>query len=99
MHCLLILKEQQVKQAMKKAKHKADEMMSVINYEVVGIRSVSDSYQMPQHREMTLHAMPMAASMKRSKSAPPNVDIGTEIKSKKKISAMCNVEFLISEKV
>ncbi len=87
-----------IKEAMKKAKHKADEMMSVINYEVVGIRSVSDSYQMPQHRDMVLHAMPMAASMKRSKSAPPNVDIGTEFKSKKKISAMCNVEFLVSEK-
>ncbi len=87
-----------IKQAMKKAKHKADEMMSVIDYEVVGIRSVSDSYQMPQHREMVLNAMPVMASMKRSKSVAPNVDIGTEFKSKKNISAMCHVEFLVSAK-
>ncbi len=87
-----------IKQAMKKAKHKAEEMMGVIDYEVVGIRSVSDSYQMPQHREMMMDAMPVMASMKRSKSAAPNADIGTEFKNKKKISAMCSVEFLVNQK-
>lgn len=88
-----------IKEAMKKAKHKADEMMSVINYEIVGIRSVSDSYQMPQPRELVLNAaLPMAASMARSKASSANIDIGTEFKSKKTISALCNVEFLVKEK-
>ena len=86
-----------IKEAMKKAKTKANEMMSVVDYEVVGIRSVSDSYHLPQPRDLMLNmAAPMTASMKRSK--PAEVDIGTEFKSKKKISAMCHVEFLIKEK-
>lgn len=87
-----------VKKAVKKAKHKAVEMMSVIDYEVVGIRSCSDSYQMPQVSEIHLRApMPAQAKMM-ARSAAPAVDFGAEFKSKKKISAMCNVEFLVKEK-
>ena len=46
-----------IKQAVKKAKHKADEMMAVIDYAVVGIRSCSDSYQLPTINEVILSQM------------------------------------------
>ncbi|MEM9775676.1 MAG: SIMPL domain-containing protein [Chloroflexota bacterium] len=87
-----------IKQAVRRAKYKAIEMMSVIDYEVVGIRTCSDSYQMPQVSEIHLRApMPAQAKMM-ARSAAPAVDFGAEFKSKKKISAVCNVEFLVKEK-
>ena len=39
-----------IEDAVKKAKHKAEQMMEVIGYTVVGIRSCSDSYKMPSNR-------------------------------------------------
>ncbi|MEM8859212.1 MAG: SIMPL domain-containing protein [Chloroflexota bacterium] len=88
-----------IKQAMKKAKHKAVEMMSVIDYEVVGIRSCSDSYQLPHVNDIILHGdLGMPQPRMKAVAASSNIDIGAEFKSKKKISAMCNVEFLVKEK-
>ncbi|MFK7803214.1 MAG: SIMPL domain-containing protein [Anaerolineae bacterium] len=96
------------KQAMKQAKHKANEMMGVIDYEVVGLRACSDSYSMPQVSEIILNpAGPsdnkplMLKSVRSKRSSPPpapSIDIGVEFKSKRKITAMCNVEFLVKEK-
>lgn len=93
-----------IKDAMRKAKHKADEMMAVVDYQVVGIRSCSDSYRMPTVGESVLNtpsAVRSASStLKRARQeAPtPTVDIGVQFKSKQKVSATCTVEFLVSPK-
>lgn len=88
-----------IKQAVQKAKQKADQMMDVIDYAVVGMRSCSDSYNIPLIHEV--HMMPRpspAASPARARSASPEVDIGTQFQSKKKISATCTAEFLVRAK-
>ncbi|MEL6553071.1 MAG: SIMPL domain-containing protein [Cyanobacteria bacterium J06621_11] len=91
-----------IKAAVKKAKHKAEQMMAVIGYRVVGIRSCSDSYKMPNVGEIILNqpgATPAAKKM-RARSAvasSPVVNIGTQFRHKKEISATCTVEFLVEE--
>ena len=91
-----------IKQAVRKAKAKADGMMAEIGYAVVGIRSCSDSYQTP-----TVHAIALnqasasefghAPKMLRSKLASAKVDIGAEFRSKRKVSATCTVEFFVQK--
>lgn len=94
-----------IKRAIRKAKKKADEMMSEIGYEVVGIRSCSDSYQVPNIGEIIVSAQDGLEAMEvpglaraRLLSAPPTVDFGTQFKSKKQISATCTVEFVVKQK-
>ncbi|CAN1213459.1 SIMPL domain-containing protein [Tumidithrix helvetica PCC 7403] len=81
-------------QAMQKAKNKADRMMEAIGYSVVGIRSCSDSYSLPAIGEIFFGTQSAPEhAMTRAKKA---VDFGTQIKSKKQISATCSVEFLVN---
>jgi len=90
-----------IKDAVKKAKHKADMMMDVIGYSVVGIRACSDSYKMPAIGEMII-SKPIGgeSSLKRTRSRPAassGLDIGVQFQNKKEISATCTVEFLVKE--
>lgn len=90
-----------IKEAVKKAKHKAEQMMEVIGYSVVGIRSCSDSYKMPNIGEMII-SQPIGgdSSLKRSRSraaASPTLNIGVQFQNKKELSATCTVEFLVKE--
>ncbi|MEM9090563.1 MAG: SIMPL domain-containing protein [Cyanobacteria bacterium P01_F01_bin.53] len=92
-----------IQEAVRKAKHKAEQMMAVIGYGVVGIRSCSDSYRMPAVGEIVLssasaesHSVPLTRT--RKMAASPKVDIGTQFKSKQKISATFTAEFLVQEK-
>lgn len=100
-------KLQLIKQAVQKAKHKADQMMAVINYKVVGIRTCSDSYRTPTISEIVLSpagalessTLPGKMPMQRTRNAKPSptVDIGTQFNCKKKIAATCTAEFVIQE--
>ena len=89
-----------IKEAVKKTKHKAEQMMEVIGYTVVGIRSCSDSYKMPNIGELIVsQPMPAEKSLKRTRSRPPvspSVNIGVQFQNKKEISATCTVEFLVT---
>ncbi len=91
-----------IKEAVKKAKNKADQMMETIGYSVTGIRSCSDSYKMPNIGEVVLNELSAKAESRATLRAKnvgnPVVNIGTEFKSKKQIAATCTVEFLIQEK-
>jgi hypothetical protein len=84
-----------------KAKRKADQMMEVIGYTVTGIRSCSDSYAIPNIGEIVINAAGAAdaegMSMLRSRKMSPGLDVGTQFKSKKEISATCTMEFLIEK--
>jgi uncharacterized protein YggE len=87
-----------IKRAVRKAKRKADEMMAEIGYAVIGVRSCSDSYHMPNIGEIVISAAARADdSMERTRGMARAVDFGTQLKSKKEISATCTVEFLVQE--
>jgi hypothetical protein len=93
-----------VKQAVAKAKYKAETMMSVINYKVVGIRTCSDSYESPTINPVTpeksgksvksSHSLNIPAFMRESDSIS-NVDLGTRIISRKRITSISTIEFYI----
>lgn len=85
-----------IRQAVQKAKQKADQMMEVIGYQVVGIRSCSDSYHLPQMDQVIFSEAQSApeTAMLRSRKAQ-NINFGTPFKSKKQISATCTAEFLV----
>jgi uncharacterized protein YggE len=90
-----------IKSAVRKAKKKADEMMAEIGYSVIGIRSCSDSYQTPNIGEIVI-SRPGASQFDDTmesarRRAMPAVDLGTQFKSKKQISATCTIEFLVRE--
>jgi uncharacterized protein YggE len=90
-----------IKQAVQRAKAKAEAMMDVIGYRVSGIRSCSDSYEVPHLQEITINAPGAEAdtmALMRSRALSASVDLGTEFKSKKTITATCTVEFLIQAK-
>lgn len=90
-----------IKQAVQRAKVKAEAMMAVIGYRVSGIRSCSDSYDVPDLQEITINASGAAMEnmgMMRSRALSASVDLGTEFRSKKTITATCSVEFLIQAK-
>jgi hypothetical protein len=86
---------------MAKAKKKADAMMAVVGYRVVGIRACSDSYEIPKVNitfRTPISDLGEVVSLKaRSWKAGPNIDIGTEIKGKKEITAIASVEFTIDK--
>jgi Protein of unknown function (DUF541) len=94
-----------IKRAIRKAKQKADEMMEEIGYCITGIRSCSDSYQVPNISEIVISGPgasgfdeAIGAARGRMASAKSSIDFGTQFKSKKQISATCTVEFLVKEK-
>lgn len=95
-----------IKKAMVKAKKKADAMTAAVGQKVVGIRSCSDSYDIPNlnvtmrnsapdlcdHKSMRARSRVVDSCMELS-----SADIGTEMRGKKEISAIASVEFLISK--
>lgn len=93
-----------IKSALRKAKKKADEMMAEIGYTVIGIRSCSDSYQTPNIGEIIIggpnafQVDEIGLERGRARAAMRSVDIGTQFKSRKEISATCTIEFLVREK-
>lgn len=93
------IKLQLAKTAMQKAKTKAEQMMAAVGYKVMGIRSCSDSYQMPNVGELILNevngAVRSPTSRTRGIDSNSSVDLGTQFQRKKKISATCTIEFLI----
>jgi uncharacterized protein YggE len=82
--------------AMAKAHRKARTMAAAIHYTVVGIRAASDSLELPDVSDVILHdAEPMMMQRARvSKS----MDLGTEFKATREITAVVSVEFVVKPK-
>jgi uncharacterized protein YggE len=85
------------REAMQKAKRKADAMAEAVQYRVVGLRSASDSHELPDYRDVRLMKQDFAAGMMRSREAPP-LDIGTEFRASITLKVTVSVEFLIQAK-
>jgi uncharacterized protein YggE len=82
--------------AMAKAHRKASTMAAAIQYSVVGIRAASDSLELPDVSDVILHdAEPMMMQRARvSKS----MDLGTEFKATREITAVISAEFIVKPK-
>jgi uncharacterized protein YggE len=84
--------------ALQKAEAKASKMSSAINYAVIGLRSCSDTWSMP---EVTTHiaedyAQPTMARSKMMMQAA--VDVGTEFKSTKEVEVTVTADFAVAKK-
>lgn len=89
-----------IKKAIIKAKHKAEEMMKVIDYRIAGIRSCSDSYEIPSNKPIKYSNSSLGGDtvkMKKMATSAP-LDIGTEIIGKKEIICISSIEFYIEPK-
>jgi uncharacterized protein YggE len=82
--------------AMAKAHRKATTMAAAIQYAVIGIRAASDSLELPDASDVILHdAEPMMMQRARvSKS----LDLGTEFKATREITAVVSAEFIVKPK-
>jgi uncharacterized protein YggE len=82
--------------AMAKAHRKASTMAAAIQYAVIGIRAASDSLELPDASDVILHdAEPMMMQRARvSKS----LDLGTEFKATREITAVVSAEFIVKPK-
>lgn len=82
--------------AMKKAKKKADLLMSCVGHRVTGIKSCSDQYNSLQDTNVRFETRDASLSRVRAAVAAPRADIGTEFKSSKEIEATVSVDFIIN---
>lgn len=92
-------KQELILEAVRVAKTKAEQMMAAIGYRVSGIRSCSDSYEVPNIGEIVVTAADFAAGGEVRKSrriaTPGSVSMGTDFSSTKEVSATCTIEFII----
>ena len=93
-------KTEAIKKAVLKAKNKADAMMSVISYRASGIRSCSDSYEIPDTKAIKRHDYfeeknRTVRCLNTSSSSSASMDLGIEIRGKKEITAITAIEFFI----
>jgi uncharacterized protein YggE len=82
--------------AMAKAQRKASAMAAAIQYIVVGIRSASDSLELPDVSDVVLHAQDFML-MQRARVSN-SVDLGTEFKATREITAVVSAEFVVKAK-
>lgn len=93
-----------IKKAMAKAKKKAEAMVSVVGYKIIGIRACSDSYDIP-NTNVTIRApskdcrdiKKRAMQSQILDASFADIDIGTEMKGKKEITAIVSLEFVIDK--
>ena len=89
-----------IKAAAAKAKHKAEEMVAVLGYQIVGIRACSDSYQVPTVGGVKPAQPGVGSELRTMKTrsrvaSSPVVDIGAQFQHKKQIAATCSIEFFV----
>ncbi len=82
------------REAMVKAKRKADAMAEAVGYKIVGIRTCSDVYNELPKPEPMISAAFAGESLKR-RVAP--ADIGAQFQNENKVSAQISVEFFIGK--
>ncbi len=83
------------REALIKAKRKADSMANAVGYKIVGIKSCADVYdELPKPKSNSENFGMMRA---RADYAAAPVDIGTQFQNENKVSAQVFVEFIIAE--
>ncbi len=83
------------REALIKAKRKADVMASAVGYKIVGIKNCSDEYvELPKPKSNAANYGMMRAS---ADFAAEPMNIGTEFQNENKVSARVFVEFIIVE--
>ena len=80
--------------AMAKAQHKASAMAAAIGHVLVGIRAASDSLELPEVSDVVPG---MDLSMQRIR-ASKSIDLGTEFKATREITAVVSAEFMVQPK-
>jgi uncharacterized protein YggE len=83
--------------AMSKAQRKASAMAGAIGHVIVGIRSASDSLELPDVSDVVLHAQDLLMERARVPQGG-RVDLGTEFKATREIAAVVSTEFMVKPK-
>jgi uncharacterized protein YggE len=83
--------------AMAKAHRKANAMAAAIGHTISGLRSASDSLELPDVSDVVMHDGDLL--MQRARVAPGGrVDLGTEFKASRQIAAAVSAEFVVKAK-
>jgi uncharacterized protein YggE len=85
-------------QAMVKAHRKASTMAAAIQYEIIGIRSASDSLELPDVSDVVLHAQDFMLMERARVPKGGRMDLGTEFKATREIAAVVSAEFMVKPK-
>ena len=85
--------------AMKKALEKATAMAAAVHHEITGIRAVSDSSKMPEAAGLSFDAGDWINQERARVSRESRVDVGTEFKAAREVSATVTVDFVIAKTV
>ncbi len=85
--------------AMKKALNKANAMANAVGHAVLGIRSASDSSQMPEQIQTLNFGGDWMAQEKSRAPSMARVSIGTEFKATRTVASEVNVEFYLEKPV
>ncbi len=92
-------KQELITEAVRMAKAKAEQMMGAIGYRVVGIRSCSDSYSVPNIGEVIVSGSELGSLGMQRKSrriVSDSVAMGTDFTNHKEVTATCTIEFVIT---
>jgi uncharacterized protein YggE len=81
--------------ATKKALEKATVMANAVSHEIAGILAISDSSKMPEVKDMNFGGQDFMGQELARASRERRVDIGTEFKASREISAVVTVDFVI----
>ncbi len=85
--------------AMKKALEKASAMAAAVQHEIAGIRAVSDSSKMPEASAMSFGSGDWMNQEIARAPRERRVDVGTEFKASREVSATVTVDFVIAKTV
>lgn len=85
-------------QAMKKALEKATLMAKAVDHEIAGIRAVSDSSKMPEVKDMSFGSGEWMKEERARVSRESRVDVGTEFKATREITATVTADFVIAKR-
>ena len=95
------VKIQLITDAMICAKKKADSMINAIGLKIGGVISCSDSYEVP-NTNISIHDYSdncLSEQVVRSRRVVQNVNLGTEIRGRKRITAVASVEFYVNNEI
>jgi len=86
-----------IEEAVKRCKAKAELMASVLGETIVGVKSISDSYNVPNDNKLFQSVDVASPARNRSfKKSDALADFGTEVRGKIEISAIATVEFFLA---
>lgn len=89
-----------IEESVKRCKNKAEVMAATLGKSIVGIKTCSDSYKVPDNDIQTQlggeHLDFLSSDTRMRRAVAGAGDFGTEVKGKKDISAVATIEFYLS---